>query len=292
MLILFLGEKTMSVSKKILLKVNKLFKLPIHPFNLQNEGKMTYAQWQYEKGAETIKFYTQVKTTDEMFKDKKVLDIGCGAAGKSLYYASLGAKEVHGVDVVESYTKQSKELAVEKGFEDVFTFHLGDAANLEFSDNTFDTIIMNDAMEHVSKPESVMKECYRVLKTGGKLYINFCPYHHPFGAHLSDVIGIPWVHLFFSEKTMIDSYKELVDNMPDKDMRIGFRFSKDENGKETISYINKMTVKRFKKILKSSPFKTSEYYKEIPLRNVFKVLTKIPLIKECFVKMVVVICEK
>ena len=280
------------MSKKLLLKVNKLFKLPVHPFNLQNEGKMTYAQWQYEKGAETIKFYTKVKTTNEMFKDKIILDIGCGAAGKSLYYASLGAKEVHGVDVVEGYAKQSKELAIEKGFEDVFTFHLGDAANLEFLDNTFDTIIMNDAMEHVAKPEEVMKECYRVLKPGGKLYINFCPYHHPFGAHLSDVIGIPWVHLFFSEKTMIDAYKELVDDMPDRDMRIGFRFSKDENGKETISYINKMTVKRFKKILKNSPFKTSEYYKEIPLRNIFKILTKIPLIKECFVKMVVVICEK
>ena len=47
-----------------------------------------------------------------------------------------------------------------------------------------------------------------------------------------------------------------------------------------------------KKILKNSDFKTSEYYKEVPLRNIFKFLAKIPLIKECFVKMVVVICEK
>jgi hypothetical protein len=53
-----------------------------------------------------------------------------------------------------------------------------------------------------------------------------------------------------------------------------------------------MTVKRFKNILKNSPFKTSEYYKEIPLRSIFKLLAKMPLIKECFVKMVVVICEK
>lgn len=282
----------MSVSKNILLTLNKLFKLPVHPFNLQNEGKMTYAQWQYEKGADTIKFYTAVKTTDEMFKDKIVLDIGCGAAGKSLYYASLGAKEVHGIDVVESYAEQSKKLAIEKGFEDVFTFHLGDAAALEFSDNTFDTIIMNDAMEHVGEPEKVLKECFRVLKPGGKLHINFCPYHHPFGAHLSDVIGFPWVHLFFSEKTMINAYKDLVKDMPDKDMRINFRFSTDKNGKETISYINKMTIKRFNRILKNSDFKTAVYYKEIPLRNIFKVLAKIPVLKECFVKMVVAICEK
>ena len=49
----------MSISKNILLTLNKLFKIPVHPFNLQNKGEMTYAEWQYEKGADTIKFYTQ-----------------------------------------------------------------------------------------------------------------------------------------------------------------------------------------------------------------------------------------
>ena len=282
----------MSISKNILLTLNKLFKIPVHPFNLQNKGEMTYAEWQYEKGADTIKFYTQVKSTDEMFKDKAVLDIGCGAGGKSLYYASLGAKKVDGVDIVEHYADESAHLAKAKGFDDVFTFHLCDASKLEFEDNTFDTIIMNDSMEHVAKPEEVLKECHRVLKKGGKLYINFCPYYHPYGAHLSDVIGFPWVHLFFGEKTMIEAYKELVKDMPDRDMRINFRFSKDKNGRETISYINKMTIKRFNNILKNSQFSKIDYYNEVPLRNVFKPLAKLPGIKECFVKMVVVILEK
>ena len=34
---------------KTCMTVNKLFKLPVYPFNLNNEGKKTYAQWQYEK---------------------------------------------------------------------------------------------------------------------------------------------------------------------------------------------------------------------------------------------------
>ena len=38
---------------------NKLFPKPVHPFNLQNAGGKSYAEWQYEKGAETIKFYVQ-----------------------------------------------------------------------------------------------------------------------------------------------------------------------------------------------------------------------------------------
>lgn len=282
----------MSVSKNVLLTMNKMFKVPVHPFNLQNEGKMTYSQWQYEKGADTIKFYTEVKTPEEMFKDKVVLDIGCGAGGKSLYYASLGAKEVHGVDVVERYVEESKKLAEEKGFDDVFTFHLCDAAKLEFPDGTFDTIIMNDSMEHVANPERVLGECYRVLKSGGRLFVNFCPYYHPFGAHLSDVMGFPWVHMFFSEQTMIDAYKDLVSDMPDRDMRINFRFSKDENGKDTISYINKMTIKRYKNIVKNSKFKAPVYYREVPLRGFLAPLAKFAPTRECFVKMVVSIFEK
>ena len=280
------------ISKKILLKVNKLFKLPIHPFNLANEGKMNYSQWQFEKGADTIKFYTQVKTTDEMFKDKVVLDIGCGAAGKSVYYASLGAKHVHGVDIVEHYKEDSKKIAEEKGYADKFTFHLCDASKLSFEDNTFDTVIMNDSMEHVSNPKEVLNEIHRVLKKGGKLYVNFCPYFHPYGAHLSDVIGIPWVHMFFTEKTLIAGYKDLIEDKPDKEMRIKFRFSTNEKGEETNSYINKMTIKKFRKILKESNFTITEHYKEAPLRNFFTPLAKLPLIKECFVKMVVVILEK
>ena len=281
----------MSFAKSLLLKVNKLFPLPVHPFNLQNEGKMTYAQWQYEKGGETIKFYMNKYSTEDMFKDKTVLDIGCGAAGKSLYYASLGAKMVHGADVVERYREESKKLSIEKGLEDKFEFHLCDAKKLEFEDETFDTIIMNDSMEHVAEPEEVVKECMRVLKPNGRLFINFCPYHHPFGAHLSDVIGIPWVHLFFSEKTMIDAYKSLMVGVPDGEDRIKFRFSTDKSGKETISYINKMTVKRFNRIIKKLNL-SPEYYAEIPLRSFFSPLAKMPLLKEAFVKMTVAVISK
>lgn len=281
----------MKTSAKILLGVNKFFKLPVHPFNLQNEGKMTYAQWEYEKGADTIKFYADFISKEDMFKDKTVLDIGCGAAGKSLYYANLGAKKVYGVDVVEKYREASAVLAAEKGLSDKFEFYCGNAAKLGFEDEFFDTIIMNDSMEHVSEPEAVVRECKRVLKKGGRLYINFCPYYHPYGAHLSDAIGIPWVHAFFSEEAMIEAYSDAIKDCVDADSRLEFRFSADENGKLHNSYINGMTIKRFNKIIKNCGMK-SIYYREVPLRNVFKFLAKIPKIKEPFVKMTVEILEK
>ena len=278
------------MSVKSLLFFNKLFKLPIHPFNMQNDGVMTYSMWQYNKGIETIKFYLEHTDTNEMFKDKDVLDIGCGAAGKSLYYLSLGAKSVTGIDVVEKYEEEAYTLQKNLGLNG-FTFKLEDASNMSFNDCSFDTVIMNDAMEHVAEPEKVLKEVYRVLKPGGKLYVNFPPYNHPFGAHLSDVIGIPWVHLFFSDKTLISAYKTLVKGLPDEKDRINFRISKDAKGEEYFSYINKMTIPRFKNCISLTDFKC-DYYAEIPLRKVFKHFCKLKFTKECFVKMVVAVLSK
>jgi len=268
---------------------NKFFKLPPHPFNMRNEGGKTYAEWQFENGERTIEFYKEFVPSEEIFKDKTVLDVGCGAGGKSLYYVTLGATKVVGIDIVPYYKEQSDELVSKLGI-DGFEFRCEDAASLSFPDDTFDTVIMNDAMEHVAEPEKVLEELKRVLKPGGRIFVNFPPYGHPYGAHLSDAIGIPWVQSFYSEKAMIAAYKDLVKDKPDGEERINFRISKDENGNEYFSYINKMTIKRFKKIRDGSGFKIA-YYREVPLRNVFKPLAH-GLTKEHFVRMVVCVFEK
>jgi ubiquinone/menaquinone biosynthesis C-methylase UbiE len=281
----------MSTAVKLCKALNGIFPLPVHPFNLNNSGIKTYAEWQFEKGIETIKFYLKKETTDAMFKDKAILDIGCGAGGKTVYYASLGARKIFGLEILGKYREEAEKLAHDKGYADKFEFVCADAAKMDFEDGSFDTIIMNDAMEHVDKPQEVLKECWRVLKPGGRLYLNFPPYNHPFGAHLSDAIGMPWVHCFFSDKTLIKVYKDLVKELPDGQQRIQFRISEDAGGKEYFSYINRMSIKRFNRILKQSSFKVS-YYSEEPLRGLFKIPARLPGLKEFLVKMVVCILEK
>ena len=108
---------------------------------------------------------------------------------------------------------------------------------------------------------------------------------------MSDAVGIPWVHVFFSEKTLIKAYKELVKDLPDGQDRIDFRISKKEDGSEYFSYINKMSIKRANKILQNSKFHL-EYYKEEPLRSFFKYPAKLPFLKEFLVKMVVCVLKK
>jgi len=281
----------MSVPQSILLIINKWFKPPVHPFNIDGGGGAGYAEWQFRNGAKTVAFYMSHTTEAEMFSGKAVLDVGCGAAGKSLYYASLGARRVVGLDVLERYRGDALAMARQKGLDGAFEYVCADAAETGFADGSFDTVVMNDAVEHVARPETVLTECLRLLAPGGRLYLNFPPYGHPYGAHLSDAISVPWVHKFFSEKTLIAVYKRLVGGLPDGADRISLRISKDGNGVERLSYINRMTIKRFGAILAGLPAKRA-YYSEEPLRGFFRPLSRLPVLRELFVKMVVAVLER
>lgn len=274
------------MSASIIKFTNKIFKKQPHPFNMNNEGIKTYAEWQFEKGGDTIQHFMSKYSEAEMFKGKKVLDMGCGAAGKSLYYVKCGADHVTGVDIVTHYKEESEVMAKKLGYADKFTFICASAYELPFPDNSFDTIIMNDFMEHVDDPEKALLESIRLIKPGGRVYINFPPYYHPFGYHMSDAINMPWCHVFFREKSLIRAYKDLIKGLPDEESRLNFRFSKDEKGGDRYTYINQMTIKRFKKIIKKHGI-TPDYYNEVPLRGFLKPLAKFPLTKEFFVKMAV-----
>lgn len=285
------GGNRMKFSTKVLLAVNRLFPAVVHPFNLQTKGEMSYAEWQYQKGEDTIRYFLPYHSTDFMFRDKTVLDIGCGAGGKTIYYASLGVHQIIGLEILDKYKEEAEQIAKKYHQEKVFSYHTGDAAKMSFESNTFDTIIMNDAMEHVADPEAVLRDCYRVLKPGGYLYINFPPYYHPFGAHLSDAISIPWVHAFFAESTLIEAYRALLQHHPDLEERISFRFSQDEKGETHLTYINKMTIRRCRKIVPKIPFRQVYYYED-PLRKALAPIRPLPFCREWLTKMVVCILQK
>ncbi|MBQ3077706.1 MAG: class I SAM-dependent methyltransferase [Clostridia bacterium] len=281
----------MSLSLTLIKLGNKIFPPVVHPFNLQQDGVKTYAEWQYEKGGDTVNFFSKHYPPSVMFEGKRVLDMGCGAAGKSLYYASMGAAHVTGVDIVAHYEQESRELAEKLGLSDKFTFVLGSADAMPHPDGSFDTIIMNDFMEHISNPEGALREAIRLLAPGGRCYINFPPYGHPYGAHMSDLINMPWVQCFFSEDALCRAYRELAKGVPDGAERVKFRISERPDGRLTISYINKMTLKRFKAMLQKLGI-TPEYYAEDPLRSYLSFLAKFPLTREKFVRMGVCVIAK
>ncbi len=277
--------------KALLLWLNRLFPLPEHPLNLQNAGTESYAMWQYGKGADTVRLFSERYAPEAMFRDRDVCDVGCGAGGKSLYYAAQGARHVTGLDVAAGYGPQAQALAEELGLADRFTFLVRDGADTGLPAESFDTVMMNDAMEHVADPAGVLAECARILRPGGRLYVTFPPYGHPYGAHMSDRIGIPWVHLLFSAKTLIAAYEQLCRDVPDGAERVALRIGRSDDGQKRITYINKMTLRRFRALREQAPLAV-EYYREVPLRPFLALPAKCPGLREVLVKMAVCVFVK
>ena len=99
----------------------------------------------------------------------RVLDVGCGdAALAGLIAMRLGA----GVDGIDT-TPMSIELARTefkrrrlKG-----EFRLIDSYEYPFEPGTFDAVVCSDVIEHVNKPDTMLREMWRVLKPGGVLAI-------------------------------------------------------------------------------------------------------------------------
>ena len=104
---------------------------------------------------------------------KTVLEIGCGRGGFSEYlsqqYLSIG--KLYACDYSESALELGRSRTK---FSSKIVWQREDIQNLSFRDNTFDTVISCETIEHVPNPRKALQELYRVLKPGGK-FILTCP---------------------------------------------------------------------------------------------------------------------
>ncbi len=93
------------------------------------------------------------------------LDVGCGGGFATNSLAKSGY-HMTGLDFSASTLKMAEAQDSTKTVD----YIQGDAYRLPFPDQSFNFVICFDFLEHVSAPEQVVKECARVLKSGGKFF--------------------------------------------------------------------------------------------------------------------------
>jgi ubiquinone/menaquinone biosynthesis C-methylase UbiE len=105
----------------------------------------------------TATFYdTNIKT----HVTGKLLDLGCGKV--PLYHAYKDS--VTGVVCVDWSGSLHKNQYLD--------YEMDLNQKLNFADNSFDTVILSDVLEHIRKPDFLMSEIFRVLSPKGKLLMN------------------------------------------------------------------------------------------------------------------------
>ncbi len=142
----------------------------------------------------------------------RVLDNGCGPGGTALSLAEEAAFVV-GLDLDARFRAAGVRFAREKGIANA-AFVQGDGSRLPFPDGVFDLVLSHSVIEHVVEAERYFRECFRVLRPGGGLYLSTQPYLSLTGCHLPRLkVPIP-VHLILGRRAALAIFRLLARRAP------------------------------------------------------------------------------
>ena len=101
----------------------------------------------------------------EAYRDKEVLEIGCGAGIDLVRFAEGGAR-VTGIDLSGTAIDLAQKNFRHRGLDS--RFRVMDGENMAFSDNTFDLVYAHGVLQYTADARKMVEEAARVLKPGGE----------------------------------------------------------------------------------------------------------------------------
>ena len=141
--------------------LSKYYKYEYAPTNLSSNDKVGD-----KPGSDTP---SNIKRYEELFdfilpyinNESKILDVGCAIGGFLKYCQSKGFFNVYGIDPIKAYVDKANKPYIK----------FGSVYSIPFEANSFDIIILDQVLEHLSNPRLAMREIKRVLRKGGLCYI-------------------------------------------------------------------------------------------------------------------------
>ncbi len=176
--------------------------------DLRFRSEYDYALVEYYRSAKVIAF---LERTGVEIRGR-VLDAGCGGGGMPLSLAEE-AQLVVGIDIADRFRDAGTRLAAERGACNI-RFALADGQALPFRDVSFDLLLSHAVIEHVADAPRYLRECRRVLKPGGMMYLSTAPYISFAGAHLPRLkVPVP-LHLVLGRRLAFGIFRALASRAP------------------------------------------------------------------------------
>lgn len=158
------------------------------------KSEYDYAVFEYLRSAKVI----QALERAGVAVAGRVLDAGCGGGGTALSLAEEATFSV-GLDLLASFRSAGTRLQAEKRIQNA-AFVQGDGERLPFREGSFDLIFSHSVIEHVGSAETYLRECRRVLRPGGVLYLSTAPYLSLAGAHLPRLLLPLPIHILLGRR--------------------------------------------------------------------------------------------
>jgi 2-polyprenyl-3-methyl-5-hydroxy-6-metoxy-1,4-benzoquinol methylase len=167
-----------------------------------------YALFEYYRSAKVIAFLERAGVEIR----GRVLDAGCGGGGMPLSLAEH-ADEVVGIDPIDRFSQAGSRLASERGLSRLH-FLQADGMALPFAAGVFDLVLSHAVIEHVSDAALYLRECRRVLKANGQVFLSTAPYLSFAGAHLPRLrVPVP-LHLIAGRAIAFRTFRFLARHAP------------------------------------------------------------------------------
>ena len=129
--------------------------------------------FQSQRTTDLGELLTHIADQAELEPGMRVLDAGCGIAGPALWLArhrdvSVAALNISGAQVAEARARVDAA-----GLADRVVVTQGDFHHLEdhFPPESFDAVLFLESLVHSDHPRMVLGSAWRVLKSGGVLYV-------------------------------------------------------------------------------------------------------------------------
>ena len=242
------------------------------------------------------KILTAAKEHGVPWEGKDVLDLGCYDGAISQGYLNAGARTVKGIDIDEPAVLKAQQKYTDPRLD----FLPSGTERFPLADSCVDTIFCYDVLEHVEHPAKILAECFRVLRSGGKLLIGTWGWYHPFAPHIWSTMAVPWAHVLFSERTMLRTCRRVyesdwyVPNMHDFD-KDGQRIpTKCTHEKIPTDYLNKYLIRDFDRVFRNSAFNYQIHAQRFSSRwaKWTTPLLSVPWLKEFFTAYIWVVLER
>lgn len=109
------------------------------------------------------------RVAGEISPGSSVLEIAPGPGYFAIELAKLGAFQITGLDISETFVEIARANAANARVQ--IDFRRGNASDMPFGDELFDFLVCCAAFKNFTEPLAALHEMYRVLKPGGRALI-------------------------------------------------------------------------------------------------------------------------